>query len=59
MLSTYTIGISKEIKEKMKQTDLFWSEEIRSFITPIKQIPELISTLLVKNINGVLQVSDL
>jgi len=30
--STYTIRIPEELKEKMRQTDLVWSEEIRSFI---------------------------
>jgi len=30
--STYTIRIPEELKEKMRQTDLIWSEEIRSFI---------------------------
>ena len=32
MSSTYTIRIPEELKEKMRQTDLVWSEEIRSFI---------------------------
>ena len=32
MSSTYTIRIPEELKEKMRQTDLIWSEEIRSFI---------------------------
>jgi predicted DNA-binding protein len=30
--STYTIRIPEELKERMKQTDLVWSEEIRAFI---------------------------
>ena len=32
MSSTYTIRIPEELKEKMRQTDLVWSEEIRAFI---------------------------
>jgi hypothetical protein len=30
--STYTIRIPEELKEKMRETDLVWSEEIRAFI---------------------------
>ena len=32
MSSTYTIRIPEELKEKMRQTDLVWREEIRAFI---------------------------
>ncbi|MFW6109753.1 MAG: hypothetical protein ACOC6N_04815 [archaeon] len=32
MSSTYTIRIPEELKERMRQTDLVWSEEIRAFI---------------------------
>ncbi|MBD3206313.1 CopG family transcriptional regulator [Candidatus Bathyarchaeota archaeon] len=32
MSSTYTIRLPEELKEKMRETELVWSEEIRAFI---------------------------
>jgi hypothetical protein len=29
---TYPIRVLEELKEKMRQTDLVWSEEIRAFV---------------------------
>ena len=32
MSSTYTIRLPEELKEKMREADVVWSEEIRAFI---------------------------
>ena len=45
MSTTFTIRISRELKEKMKENPAEWSEEVRNFIEQrVKQI-ELIKTL--------------
>ncbi|MBS7658910.1 MAG: hypothetical protein QW487_08015 [Candidatus Bathyarchaeia archaeon] len=39
MSSTFTVRISKELKEKMQKLPIKWSEEIRGFIeSKIKQL---------------------
>ena len=51
MSSTFTVRISKELKEKMRKLPVEWSEEIRDFIeSKVKQLElmERIESIKVK-----------
>jgi len=45
MSTTFTIRISKELKEKMKKLNAEWSEEVRKFIEQRVKHLELIKTI--------------
>ena len=45
MSTTFTIRISKELKEKMKKLNAEWSEEVRRFIEQRVKHLELIETI--------------
>ena len=45
MSSTFTIRISRELKEKMKKFPAEWSEEVRSFIEERVKHLELMKTI--------------
>jgi len=45
MSTTFTIRISKELKEKMKKLNAEWSEEVRRFIEQRVKHLELIKTI--------------
>ena len=45
MSTTFTIRISKELKEKMKKLNAEWSEEVRRFIKQRVKHLELIKTI--------------
>ncbi|RLI43232.1 hypothetical protein DRO59_01555 [Candidatus Bathyarchaeota archaeon] len=45
MSTTFTIRISKELKEKMKKLNVEWSEEVRRFIEQRVKHLELIKTI--------------
>ena len=45
MSSTFTIRISRELKEKMKKLPAEWSEEVRSFIEERIKHLELMRTI--------------
>ena len=45
MSTTFTIRISKDLKEKMKKLNAEWSEEVRRFIEQRVKHLELIKTI--------------
>jgi len=45
MSTTFTIRISKDLKEKMKKLNAEWSEEVRRFIEQRVKHLELIETI--------------
>ena len=45
MSTTFTIRISKDLKEKMKKLNAEWSEEVRRFIEERVKHLELIKTI--------------
>jgi len=45
MSTTFTIRISKDLKEKMKKLNAEWSEEVRKFIEQRVKHLELIKTI--------------
>jgi len=45
MASTFTVRITRELKEKMKKTQTKWSDEVRTFIEERVKHLELIETI--------------